>query len=130
SDEGMFLGAPPPSLFLLKDKNSDQQAPDEADQECHYLAGLLEVDICCWLLGSLRRGINLRVCAFPKTWRSSYGFAAGVPYGFIRSVQKVAFHRSKYLSCEFLGVGEAEAKRYTSRDATIAQLHTFISRAA
>jgi hypothetical protein len=29
-----------------------------------------------------------------------------------------------------LGVDEAEAKRYTSRDATIAQLHTFISRAA
>ena|SRR6516225_4518669 len=55
-----------PIVFLLKDKNSDQQAPDEANQECHYLAGLLELDICglaSWLSSMRDQSTSSR---FPK----------------------------------------------------------------
>jgi len=58
----------------------------------------------------------------------------GFPYGFIMasfwSVQKLLLTDPSVCRVSSLGVDEAEAKRYTSRDATIAQLHTFISRAA
>jgi len=104
-----------PIVFLLKDKNSDQQAPDEANQECHYLAGLLELDIsgagflALFDEGSIyefalsRKPGGVRTVLPPASLMASFW-----------SVQKLLLTDPSVCRVSSLGVDEAEAKRYTA----------------